>query len=497
MKQIVSNLRASLFLRVFQFLSSFFVVAYVIKVVGIEQWGILTLSLSLITALSFLQSGFSAGVSRDLSGYYYKGEKSNYSNLMNNVIVLSLGIVFLIVIINVVFYLFFNNTFILFNDDNILVYILIATSVLFQVLQIPFMASFQSINKIDTIEYLNIISILFRVVLVFSLFLLVGSILVYAFILFLENLLRLISMIILLRNEDGLLSFKGFTLKVKKEEIISILKVNSFIIINGLNYLILVQLTVVSLNTFYSLEMIGYFGIALQINSLIRSAAGLLSKSMAPIFNILRAKNKLDELREIYHFSHQLFNFIGGSLLIFMVLIGNKLYMSMINIQTYNLLFLLNNFSWFILFGVLSIPITNLLVTIDKIKKPALISLFLTLVYLASINLYDFGESAYFMLPMLLGISYFLSYSVKIYEGFIFLFDKSFLYKEVGWSLLYFMALTVFFYFFSLENIKIFPNYSFYIIIQVMKWLIIMLILTPFFFRTKKIKKIKKILRSF
>jgi O-antigen/teichoic acid export membrane protein len=122
----------------------------VIKSVGIEQWGLLTVSVSLISLLSVLQSSISGAAGKKMTDFLGKGDRDEYQRYFFATVQLTIAVCILI-------FFFLSGYFIFFIDSLIdsdvealkIVFGVTSLNVLIQILSLPALAVLQSFNRID------------------------------------------------------------------------------------------------------------------------------------------------------------------------------------------------------------------------------------------------------------------------------------------------------------------------------------------------------------
>lgn len=392
--------------RVLQTLVGFFLISYVIQKVGMEQWGELTLCISTISLLSILQISISGGTSKRLSDYYYKINLREYSKYFSGTIIITVFIAIIIAILIICYDIFISD-----SGTYKLIYYLVGLSSIFQLLNLPFISIFESLNLTQKNSQITSYGLIFRTLLVITLFQLTPTISTYTAILVAENVfIFFLLFYFVFRNHKRIIrfSFEGITIKYLS----GILSFNFFNLINSINYVLFIQLPGIIVAKKFGLRFSGYFGIGVQLNNLFRGFVSILINALSPIFNILNAKEKSNELSLYFILTTKFFIVLAillatGS--IFYTPLFLTLWLGESSIE-------LNGFiSMYLIFtsvGIAFIPAALMIVTLERLKFTSLFGFILSITLPIFIYYFNFGKLYYFLVPIVICL-FFLIYNLQ------------------------------------------------------------------------------------
>lgn len=384
---------------------NFLILGFVVKCVGVENWGLLTYSLSIVTILSIVQLSISAAAAKRLTDFYYSEQLDLFNKYFSCTIFVTLLICTLLLALFAALSLFFY-----YNDRSpttsshsfLVVFIITGINSIFQILNLPFLSNLQAINRIDLISKISMYGNIFRIVLVFSAFSMFRSIEVYSMILCAECLLVLImSAAATFKYSEFInVSLSG----LDKGYIISTLSFNFYNLVNNLTYILFMQLPILVISNNFDAKLLGYYGIGIQLNSIFRQAVSVVVIPLTSLFNIDNSKSNFERLSANYNIFKYVFLMSS-----FIVLLNQawilKLMQHYVHIEAEYADFM-GNFIIFVAVSVMLIPASLLTVTFEKVKLTSFVGLFLALLSALCINY--LSEDEFLVLPLIMGTFYFL-----------------------------------------------------------------------------------------
>lgn len=391
--------------------AGFLIVGYVIRSVGMDQWGMLTVSVSLVSILSILQSSISGSAGKRLTDYITVGDKQEYEKYLLCTFYLTFLIVLVIFLLFLFYFVFFLNNLI-DKDVNTFksIFLLTGINVTIQVLALPGIAILQSLNRIDYQSKATIMGLIIRFCLVFTLFSCFTNIVFYSIILLMEIIFftSFIYYIIARRTEINLVPTKK---SIHWTYLIDVMKFNSLNLFNNLNYVIFLQLPAVIITKKLGLTMAGYYGVGLQINSLVRGFASVLGSAVMPIFNIFKASKNEVKLRQIFLISSKLFAYLSIVSSFFFLLFAKEFLYLWLENEDLELISFINGFFVFVAIGIFFLPNALILVTMEKLKVTSLFGFLLAISCSCLIYFFPVYDDPLRFINIFLGL-FFFSYNV-------------------------------------------------------------------------------------
>jgi O-antigen/teichoic acid export membrane protein len=392
--------------RVLQTLVGFFLISFVIQKVGMVQWGELTLCISTISLLSILQISISGGTSKRLSDYYYKINLRDYSKYFSGTIVITVFIALIIAILIIGYDLFIGN-----SDSYRDIYYLVGLSSIFQLLNLPFISIFESLNLTQKNSQITSFGLIFRTLLVISFFQFFPTISCYTAILVAENIfIFLLLFYFVFRNHKRIVrfSFKGIDIKYLS----GILSFNFFNLINSINYVLFIQLPGIIVAKKYGLTFSGYYGIGVQLNNLFRGFVSIIINALSPIFNILNAKEKSNEL-SLYFLISSKFFIVIALLLVVGSLFYSPVFLSLwLGENSKELIGFISIYLIFTAVGIAFIPAALMIITLEKLKFTSVLGLVLSILLPVFIYYFEFGKYFFILVPIVICL-FFLFYNLQ------------------------------------------------------------------------------------
>jgi len=412
-KKFARNIGSGSLAKIAQSLIGFLLITYVIKSVGIEKWGILTLSVSVISLLSIIQAGISGGTSKRLSDYFYSDDFENFNKYYSGTLLVIYFLVILIAAILLLYAYFFLPSFV---DEDVItlkyVFYLTTISTLLQIFKLPFIATLQALNRVDIIANIMTLGFVFRTLLVLTLFLLYKTIVMYSFILVLEFGLHVFLTRYYTKKHTG--DFLKINFKeIEISYLLEIFRFNIYNFLNSLNYVFFVQLPSLIVASRYGLTFSGYYGLGVQLNNLFRGFLNILSNAMRPVFNILKTKNKIEELKKYFNLSNKLFFIVGvGVVVLSSIFIEDILIIWLGEEVNKDLVDFIQYFLIFTAIGILFIPSALLIITFEKLKFTTFLGLFLSGLCGCILYFFDSPISHYVFVPLVITVL-FLIYNLN------------------------------------------------------------------------------------
>ncbi|MBB5350827.1 O-antigen/teichoic acid export membrane protein [Haloferula luteola] len=375
--------------RLFQITSNIVILGYVVKAVGLEQWGILTYSLSVVTVLSLLQLSISAAAAKRLGDFFHARNFQAFNQYLSATIYSIVALVGILASIFIGVYI--SGAASHFEGDNQQafrqVYLATATNALLQIIALPAIAVLQSQNKTHLVSKATLMGNIVRSILVFSIFPWFKEITVYSMILATESLSVLL--VVWYQSVKSLHEIPVQLVKVSMRFVWDMLSFNLFNLLNNLVYILFIQAPVFIISHKYGNTAVGVYGLGVQLNSVIRQAISVFVVPLTAQFNVCNAKGKHNELLKIYQVSSLVFVFAAAALVVNVPYAQWGLH-KFLNVSYEELDF----FSWFIVFiavSILHLPSSLLTVTFEKVKTTSFVGL-ASVTLMASVLHYMGGE---------------------------------------------------------------------------------------------------------
>lgn len=356
-----------------QMLAGFFIIGFVINSVGIDQWGLLTVSISLISLLSVLQSSISGAAGKKMTDFLGNGDRDEYQKYFYATVQLTIAVCLLIFFLLSCYFIFFIESLVDSDVEALkIVFAVTSLNVLIQILSLPALAVLQSFNRIDYQSKATIFAFLLRFILVFTVFISFKNIQTYAWILLIEVLMSSVLLYFFAFKQAGLRIDMGLT-KIDYQYLMGVVKFNFLNLFNNLNYLIFLQVPAIIITKFSGLTMAGYYGVGLQVNGLLRGFVSIFSASLMPIFNILRVRGDKTRLIRTFVLSMKLISMFSFTTLFFFIFFSPEFLSFWLGKDDSSLIQFITGFSVFIVIGVFFIPSALMLVTLEKLKTTAIL----------------------------------------------------------------------------------------------------------------------------
>ncbi len=405
-KNFIRNTGFGLVSKLVQMIVGFLLISYVITSVGVKNWGILTLSISVVSLLSIVQSGISGGTSKRLSDSYYINDYNGFNKYYSGTLLIIYFLVFVIGLILFLYSKYFLQNII--NDDTEIqtvryVFYLTAITTLLQIIKLPFIAILQALNRVDIIANVITFGFLLRTILVLTLFVFNRSIVVYCLILAIEFCFHLLVTYYYARKNTS----KFLRIKFKDIQfsyLLEILKFNLYNFINSLNYVFFIQLPALVVASRYGLIFSGYYGIGVQLNNLLRGFINILSNAIRPVFNILKSQEKINDLLKYFMLSNKLFLIVGGGIVIMSTAFLEDFLIIWLGEANTDLLVFCKYFLIFTAIGIISVPSAIMIITYEKLKFTSYFGLFLSVVGALIMYYLDCPVNCFAFIPVLLSI---------------------------------------------------------------------------------------------
>jgi len=394
--------------KIAQMIFGFVIIGFVIRSVGIAQWGVLTISVSLISLLSVLQSSISGAAGKKLTDFFISKDIEGYTKYYKATIYITVLIILVIICVLSICYCFFLENLI---EESIsllkIIYVLTSVNVVIQILGLPGIALLQSINRLDYHSKILFFGFIIRAILVLILFKFFKTIVVYSIILLAEVIFNTIFLYIITFKITGI-NLIPKTEKIGKEYLLNVVKFNSLNLVNNLNYIVFLQVPSIIVAKKFGLEYSGYYGIGLQLNNLLRGLVSIVGMAIMPVFNIINAKKDYNKLVQVFLIFTKIFSVLGLFVIILsFYFIEQGIYL-WLKIENQNLIYFLKVFSFFIAIGISFIPSANILVTLEKLKFSSFFGLFLSILSSLIIYVFPFKSNPYVWVPIIMSIIFFL-----------------------------------------------------------------------------------------
>lgn len=399
----IRNFGYSAIARVVQMIFGFLIIGYVVKSVGIEKWGILTVSVSLVNIISVLQSSISGAAGKKLTDYYVKNDIEGFNRHYLATTYLTLIVCAIVLLMVVACEFFFIFSLMSEGSEELgIVFLLTGMNVLLQILALPGLAILQATNKIEFQAKSVIFGFIIRILLVFSIFVFSKTIIVYSVILVLESLAVTLAIYFSIGIKIRIKPIPTIV-PIDKTYYVGVIKFNSLNFLHNLNYVLFLQIPMLIIARKYGLVYSGYYGIGLQFYSLVRGMISPVTSALAPLFNFFRSAGDEKRLKGIYQLSSKLFSISALLILTLFQFFAADLLPLWLGDQAPELAIFVVKYSWFISIGVFFVPSAFILVTLEKLKETSLMGF--SMAMLAAFILLLFKPTDYAILVIALAMS--------------------------------------------------------------------------------------------
>ncbi len=379
-RRFVANVLYGLGGRTIQVGVNIFLIGYVIRRLGEEQWGLVVVAITTASLLSLIHAGAAAGISKRLNTFLTRGEPEQFREHYSAGIALCLGMALIIVLgllaVLFAFWSWFNVPPALSSEGR-RTFGAIGAAIVCTTLSLPLVASLQAAHRVDVREKLASVGLLLRAVLVVVLFETTGPrASTYAHAFLVVNILMFLGSWLWVRRN---LPEARFSLHALSWSLLRrMLTLNILVQLQHLNYVVFMQApTLVLLHTPEGLVAAGLYGIALQLMTLTRMVFAVGTGAIQPVAFSLESTGRTEELRWVFSTSTKVFCAISVVIWLWLFVLAEPLFALWLNRDVDPLIRAL---PWLIgasTIASIALPSASLVIALDKVALPAIAGLVL------------------------------------------------------------------------------------------------------------------------
>ncbi len=354
------------------------VVAYVIRRIGTERWGLVVVATSVVTFLALIQLGASAGLGKKLNSHLTCGRFDDFARCFTAGLVLCLGLsgvvaVGILVVAFVVWPALNINP--AFAREGQLVLLATGAATICTSMNLPFLAGLQALHRLDVDATVNIVAIVARSLAIFAAFeLWSASALTYALALLGGGMLILFgdATWVLRHVPHARLTRSGLNLPLFKE----LVSFNVLTLFNSLNYVAFMQAPALILTRLGEPGLLaaGLYGSALQLNNLTRGLLMPGYNALLPMAASLEARRELDQLRRVFLRSTRFFGGVAALTWVGFAVLGDRFLSLWLGSNLAGLPDLQRALPWLIgtsALGIATLPAAAYLVALERLRLSA------------------------------------------------------------------------------------------------------------------------------
>jgi|GEM_PF-5130054 len=359
--------------RALQLLVGVFMLGYVVAKLGGERWGLVALSMSVATMLSLIKLGAAAGIGKRLNESLTRGDARLFGRYFSAGVLLSgvMGGLMLVVLalLLTVFWGRLNIADSLAVEGRI-VFAAICLSATFTALSLPLVGCLQAVHRVDVNTKLQSTALLARaaaVVLVFELWEARAS--TYAIIILVANCGVVVGLACWVRRHvpEARLDFSGVDRALRRD----VLGLNILTLFNSLNYVLFMQGPVLLLQVYGGLQLVGLYGIGLQVNNLVRGFLLPGVNAFSPVAVSLEASGRREEMRRLFVVATKSYVAIGMLMWVWFVLIGARVLPLWLSEDVTELVLALPYLIGAATLGIAAMPAAVVTVALERLRIPA------------------------------------------------------------------------------------------------------------------------------
>lgn len=380
-RRFVVNASLGLVSKAAHLAASVFLVAYVLRHLGLERFGLVVASATIVAFLGLIQTGAAAGLGRQFNLLLSRGDMKSFSRYYSAGLILSVLVAALIcgglALLLSVFWQWTGIPAGLAREGRWILGMLGVASAV-ACLALPAVACLQAAHRLDVIEKAQLVGVIARVVGTVALFEVLGPRPeFYVLILLLEQLL--VSAFTVVARALILPEVSFETKNVHAPLLREVAGFNALNLVANVNYVAFMQVPAIVLARFEGLAFAGLYGVGLQLNNLFRGLLQPVVNALSPVATSLHAVERAEAFQRLFLLSTKcflaaalllwtLFFFLGDSLLHFWLRrdVGP----------------LTQALPWLIgasAFGVAAMPASVFSLALGRVRLPALAGLLLAL----------------------------------------------------------------------------------------------------------------------
>lgn len=384
-RQISKNLSTNIIYIIITIISTILLTPYIITKVGIDNYGLIALSISFITMLGIFTSSLSSSSARYVSIEYHGGNITSANTSLTNSITVSLIIIITMLALLLAFESSLINIINVTNDNKAdfesLLFLTITSGLLTTISSQISLGCFVK-NRLDIINLINMTGKLFQITVIIILFETLNPNIIYFGI---SQLIMTITIIILsyyfskkmtteLRPSPNLIN-----LAVARK----IVNLGTWNTVNEVGALLYINISYVLVNVYLGTRDAGEYAIIMQWYLVLSLLGGAVANVFQPIIYKDIGEKKIDLLSEKLKFGIKYTTLILSVPVALVSAFSHeilKIWANIDNIQTANIMTLLI-IPWLISIGVR--PLFSLFNGMRKVKIPAFITLLMGLINVA------------------------------------------------------------------------------------------------------------------
>jgi O-antigen/teichoic acid export membrane protein len=381
-RRFVLNLSFGMVGKLTHFTTGIFLIAYVVRRLGPERYGLIVIATTAMAFLGLIQAGASAGLGRLLNVLHTRGEKDEFRKYFSAGTLLSLGLVGVIAVgllgVLTVLWPGLNVPFELRREGHWVVGLL-GCGLILSCLTLPALACYQAIHRVDLMEKIGVGGTVLRAAATVALFEWVGAApALYAVALLVEQMVVFSVSWIFLRNivPEARLSLQGVTRGTFRE----IAGFNFLNLLANVNYVAFMQAPAFVLQRFEGLAVAGLYGIGLQLNNLVRGFLSAAMNAVSPAAISLHATGNAEQLRKLFLLTTKCFTALAALLWVLFLFLGESFLTLWLNRDVAPLVAAL---PWLIAasaLGVAAMPASVFALTLGRLRLSAIAGVLLAAV---------------------------------------------------------------------------------------------------------------------
>lgn len=312
--------------RLLQLAVGFFLIGYVVRVLGREQWGLVVLANTVVSFLSLIELGTSAGIAKKLNTFMTQGDTRRFRQYFTAGAFLCavLASLMLLMLVGVLAFLWprLNVAPDLLRESQF-VLTAICVSAACSLLSLPSAACLQAVHRIDINVRLSSIALLLRGVLVVALFQLIAPrASIYSCVLIVVNVFVLVAQAAWVHRyvPDARVVPRLLNTTLLRD----VVAFNALTVFNTVNYVVFMQAPAFVLQAKTDLETTGLYGIALQLNNLVRGFLLAPTNALSPLAVHLQAAGKAAQLRQLFCVSTKAYATVGIMMWVWFCVVGDS-----------------------------------------------------------------------------------------------------------------------------------------------------------------------------
>lgn len=307
--------------------ASVFLVAYVLRHLGLERFGLVVTSATMVAFLGLIQSGAAAGLGRQFNLLLSRGDFASLSRHYSAGVVLSCLVAGLIGVgLALLLTLLWGWTGIpstLGGEGRTVLGLLGGASIL-TCLALPAVACLQAAHRIDIIEKAQLAGVLVRVAGTLTLFEVWGpGADRYALVLLIEQ--ALVSGVAVMARCRQLPEVKFRRGDVDRSLLREVAGFNALNLVANINYVAFMQVPALLLARCEGLAVAGLYGVGLQLNNLIRGLLQPVVGALAPVATSLHATDRSDASAKLFLLTTKCFTAAAALLWTFFCFLGDAM----------------------------------------------------------------------------------------------------------------------------------------------------------------------------